>query len=89
MVSKCANPQCDRTFHYMHEGKLFQLRLEPVQGVMDSYEDQFNQGLAARTRLHFYWLCDECSWTYTLVVHGGNTITLEPLEDFEPLARAC
>jgi len=32
MVSKCANPECDAEFLYLHEGELFVIEL-PEKGV--------------------------------------------------------
>ena len=89
MVSKCANPRCSREFKYMHEGKVFQLGLYRAALTTDLYEDRFAPELEPHPRVELFWLCDDCSQMFTLVVHGGNMVTLEPMEDYEPLARAC
>ena len=73
----------------MHEGRVFQMDLHRHAGVTDLYEDRFDEGAASQPRFELFWLCDECAQCFTLVVHGGNAITLEPLKDYEPLARAC
>lgn len=31
MVSKCANPGCPAPFHYLREGKVFRIQVEPAR----------------------------------------------------------
>lgn len=62
MVSKCANPNCFATFHYLHEGKLF---------VVD--EHAAGPLRAAPHHPRCFWLCSHCAQTLTLTYgeHGG------------------
>ena len=32
MLSKCANPDCGATFHYLGEGKLYEIRYDAQPG---------------------------------------------------------
>jgi len=53
MVSKCANPNCFATFHYLHEGKLF---------VVD--EHAAGPLRAASHPPRCFWLCSQCSRSF-------------------------
>jgi hypothetical protein len=63
MVSKCANPNCFATFHYLHEGKLFVL-------------DEHRSGPLRAVRPCCYWLCSDCSRTLAVVfdAHYGTRL---------------
>jgi hypothetical protein len=77
MLSKCANPACTTPFHYLRDGKLFQidtslscpLRVGP-QLVAEPRQPQ---------RVEFFWLCAECSSTMTLAFQRGKGVVMVPL----------
>lgn len=78
MVSKCANPACAARFLYMHKGKLYRFELEaqPDKGP--------SLGLDPTMRKHsngvqFFWLCEKCSASMTLVLCKGIGVTVHPL----------
>ncbi len=64
MVSKCANPRCSATFHYLRDGKVFQLQVET--------------GKPAAHMEHF-WLCGRCASMLTLLVDHGKVVAV-PLD---------
>ncbi len=72
MLSKCANPECFAPFHYLREGKLFQIdagRNGP-QLVSDKRPAQ---------KIEYFWLCGDCATTMTLALHRGKGVVAIPL----------
>lgn len=67
MVSKCANPSCFASFHYLHEGKLF---------VVDEYAA--GPLRAAPHRVRCFWLCSQCSRKLALIYDAENGMRLIP-----------
>jgi len=67
MVSKCANPNCFATFHYLHEGKLF---------VVD--EHAAGPLRAAFHPPRCFWLCSQCSRSFAGVYDAQNGMRLIP-----------
>lgn len=59
MISKCANPVCPASFHYLHEGKLYGFRREHGAGA-----------LPAGAQTEWYWLCSRCARTLSLNPSG-------------------
>jgi hypothetical protein len=57
MLSKCANPECTNTLHYLRAGKVFKVETEGPVLV--------NDRKPAR-RVEHFWLCGPCSETQTL-----------------------
>jgi len=77
MLSKCANPECSTRFLYMRGGKLF--RWDQLEGVKDS---ETSSGPIIKRKSHaieFFWLCDKCAPTMTVVFRKGIGITTKPL----------
>lgn len=78
MLSKCANPDCGATFHYLGEGKLYELKAEAPQ------DPHFKK---AAGRAERFWLCDQCSNLMTLGVDASKKIILMPLREQRPQAK--
>jgi len=72
MLSKCANPECSTRFLYMRGGKLF--RWDQLLGVKEL-------GLSVKDsqRIEFFWLCEKCAPTMTVVFRQGAGIAVKPL----------
>ena len=72
MVSKCANPDCSATFHYLRDGKLFQLEVGTPTGPQ----------LVSRKphKLEHFWLCGECAPLLTLAVEPGGRVVTVPVQ---------
>jgi hypothetical protein len=69
VVSKCANPECSKSFHYLHEGKLFRLMFRyPFQGVRSNEH-----------RVEYLWLCAECAAKYSLSWDCNRGTVLVPV----------
>lgn len=77
MVSKCANPACTAVFHYLREGKVFQLQVEGCR----SSQPYLLHPAKPPARVEHFWLCGACASTMTLVVDNGRVTTV-------PLAHA-
>ena len=60
MLSKCANPACSTTLHYLREGKVFKIEPSTKQQNGESPRKQ------PRSVEHF-WLCGPCSESWTLL----------------------
>ena len=77
MLSKCANPVCTTPFHYLRDGKLFQIEtsLSSRQRVGPQLVAEPKQP----QRVEFFWLCAECSSTMTLAFQRGKGVVMVPL----------
>ena len=70
MLSKCANPGCNETFRYLHQGKIFRLCPTPeVQIATGTFKPQLHER---------FWLCPRCSKKMTLV-WGGTQLSRVPV----------
>jgi hypothetical protein len=77
MLSKCANPECSNSFHYLHQGKLF--RMETLKHLSNSAAE-IDQGMKKPVRqLEFFWLCSDCASKMTLVFRPGVGVQAQPL----------
>ena len=78
MVSKCANQNCFASFHYLHEGKLF---------VVDEHATGFLRAVPHRSRC--FWLCSQCSRTFTVVYNTQNGMRLIPAQSAARPHTSC
>ncbi len=70
MVPKCANPPCPNSFHYLHEGRLFLLEVDPAFSPVD------NPTFGDSKTAEFFWLCGACSRSMTLCLdQEGKIVT--------------
>ena len=67
MVSKCANPSCVATFHYLHEGKLF---------LLDEHTPGPLRAVSHPSRC--FWLCSHCARTLAVVYDAQDGMRLIP-----------
>jgi hypothetical protein len=66
MVAKCANPECSRQFRQLSKGKLFLLP--------PSHDPTDLTWKVGKLTDYCYWLCPECSQTYTVGRQGSELI---------------
>jgi hypothetical protein len=84
MLSKCANPECAAPFHYLREGKLFQI--ERRNGTLSIAGPQ----LVGDTRsVEHFWLCGPCSETMTLAFERQQGLIVIPLKKQPAVRRAA
>ncbi len=74
MLSKCANPDCGASFHYLGQGRLFEIRNQPEQ-----VGPQLVAPKKAAGRSERFWLCSQCASVMTLAVDASQKIILLPL----------
>ena len=71
MVSKCANPLCSAPFRTLRKGRLVVLHLrQPVPRGTLAEADVKDFGP--------FWLCEECSDRFTLLVKPGRECVCIP-----------
>ena len=69
MLSKCANPACLARFHYLHEGRIFNIET----GALASDGNR-----SPNRRIEHFWLCERCAQTLSVVLENG-VVTTRPL----------
>lgn len=88
MLSKCANPACGAAFHYLHDGKLFQVDVQAGEGWQRS-GPQLISGRKPLHKVEYFWLCGPCSAALTLAYERGKgVITVPRAPDSERRAEA-
>ena len=76
MLSKCLNPTCSATFRYLSDGRVFHLEI-PRLGDK-----------ASSRRREYFWLCERCCASYTVVVKDGvASLRSRLLQQFMPEKR--
>ena len=63
MVTKCLNPLCAASFHYLREGKLF---------VLDSRDRRGGRVDGRHRGPEYFWLCPSCAQSLTLNLKGDK-----------------
>ncbi len=71
MVSKCANPSCFATFHYLHDGTLFVVGEHATGGAATSS--------GAPHGVRCFWLCSQCSRTLAVIYDAHDGMRLIPV----------
>ncbi len=69
MLSKCANPDCQTSFLYLHEGRLFRW-----EKASSSPATPF---LKKTGSLEYFWLCGHCASDLTLVFKEAEGVAVE------------
>ena len=77
MLSKCANPSCSNQFLYLHRGKLFRADLQATSEVGAGPASP--QAKKPPRRAEYYWLCEDCASTMTLVLEQGTKVKTRSL----------
>jgi len=73
MLAKCVNPLCTSSFHYLHDGRLFQM--ETGLGGPHALGDK-----KPAHRIEYFWLCNRCSSEMTLAFEPGKGVVAVPLQ---------
>jgi len=69
VLSKCANPACLACFHYLHQGRIFNIETGTVASDRNS---------SALRKVEHFWLCERCARTLTVVLENG-VVSTRPL----------
>ncbi len=84
MVSKCANPDCSTPFHYLRDGKIFQLEIGEPNGP----EPHLLSSRRPTHHVEHFWLCGPCAATMTLVIEKEKGVIAVPLRPHARQAAA-
>jgi hypothetical protein len=66
VLSKCANPACLARFHYLHEGRIFNIETGTVSCESNS---------SSTHKIEHFWLCESCVQTLKVVLENGVVTT--------------
>jgi|tagenome__1003787_1003787.scaffolds.fasta_scaffold20451175_1 hypothetical protein len=88
MLSKCANPKCSAPFHYLHDGRLFEVQVTPQQIEVTAKPTGDAEPKKRPQKVERFWLCSKCSATMTLAVNRENEVLLLPLKHKAHMAAA-
>jgi hypothetical protein len=69
MVNNCANPTCSASFRNLRDGRVFVIEAKADSRGGDGHSRQ----------LRYFWLCNACCRTMTVVVEKRGGIKIEPL----------
>lgn len=72
MLAKCSNPSCTAPFHYLRDGRLFQM--ETGLGGPHAVGDK-----KPVHKIEYFWLCNRCSAEMTLAYERGKGVIAVPL----------
>ena len=70
MVHKCANPACSETFRRLRDGRIFVLEVEG---------DPRGEGKGNTRQLRYFWLCNSCRRTMTVIGEKRKGVRVVPL----------
>ena len=73
MITRCANPECSAPFHYLRDGRLFQVDRDCSGHLVPGPFLMTHGGLPHH--LEHFWLCGKCAQRYTLVLDGDQVVT--------------
>jgi hypothetical protein len=88
MLSNCANPKCSAPFHYLHDGRLFEVQVTPQEMALTKAETGETVPKKRPSKVERFWLCSKCSATMTLAVNRENEALLLPLKRNARVAAA-
>ena len=83
MLSKCANPECSTTLHYLRDGKIF--KIEVSSSESDKKQPYLVSGSKPSKRVEHFWLCGPCSRWLTLRIEEERGVITEPIR--RPMVR--
>jgi hypothetical protein len=66
VLSKCANPACLARFHYLHQGRIFNIETGAVSS---------DRGRPPTRKIEHFWLCERCAQTFTVMLENGVVTT--------------
>jgi hypothetical protein len=75
VLHKCANPACPNPFRKLSQGKLFLVDTQPPE---DSEARRVRWKGQPTHRVEYYWLCDQCAFTFTLSYEKGRGVVAVP-----------
>ncbi len=80
MVEKCINPACSARFHRLRDGRVFVKEIEV---------DPTGDARTHSRQLHYYWLCNSCCRTMTVIAEKGKGVRVVALPASAAVVRAA
>lgn len=80
MVNKCANSACSAVFRSLRDGRVF---VTEVDG------DPRGDGRGHSRKLQYFWLCNSCCRTMTVIAEKGMGVRVVPLPARRTAFRAA
>lgn len=78
MISSCANPACNRPFHYLRRGRLYRFDAPCGRELSEDVSNAVSS-INSRSCAVFFWLCKDCSSKFSLKFNGRK-VSVTPLE---------
>jgi hypothetical protein len=88
MLSRCANPLCSKKFHYLGDGKLFQVELPSESPGAGAAGNLVSIKQPRRGKIERFWLCNDCAAQMTLIFAPETGITVAPLQKVQRAAAS-
>jgi hypothetical protein len=69
MISRCANPECSKPFHYLRGGRLYRFDARTTAATTEDLVNAVHTISPSQVSV-FFWLCEECSSKLSLRFDG-------------------
>lgn len=79
MISRCANPECSKPFHYLRGGRLYRFDARTTAATPEDLVNAVYTISPSRVSV-FFWLCEECSSKLSLHF-DGHFIAVVPAQE--------
>lgn len=80
MISRCANPVCNKPFHYLRGGRLYRFDSRTTSANRKAIANAVYSISPSHTSV-FFWLCKECSSQLSLRF-DGSAVAVVPAQAF-------
>jgi hypothetical protein len=70
MLHKCVNPSCSAIFRRLRDGRIFVIEVEGDPG---------SEGKGNSRQLRYFWLCNSCRRTMTVIAEKTKGVQVVPL----------
>ena len=80
MISRCANPVCNKPFHYLRGGRLYRFDSRTTSANRKAIANAVYSISPSHTSV-FFWLCKECSSQLSLRF-DGSAVAVVPAQVF-------
>ena len=77
MISNCANPSCNKPFHYLRGGRLYRFDAPCARNASEEVSNAVLATRRARCAV-FFWLCKDCAAKLSLRFNGRE-VSVMPL----------
>ena len=80
MISRCANPACNKPFHYLRGGRLYRFDGRAISANPKTIANAV-YSISPSHNSVFFWLCEECSSKLSLRF-DGSAVAIVPAQVF-------